>query len=201
LSATESTLAGRLKEFGGENRVVVTSDFQDLVEAAGLTGVRFHDPRRVKPEHFDYLTVSLLSIDGRFESSWLLSGETDDHDRLAEARAARNALELLLWSKRILEVNPADGEAREAIHKIAGGDIRPTKETFVDELIRDQLLSEQFLLAAPLVHRNKGELLCRYQDVGQTMFLILEGQLAGVVKPHSRFSVWGSGTCLLLAGR
>jgi class 3 adenylate cyclase len=69
-------LAGRLVEYGGQNRVVVSASFRDLYRSSESRGVRFHSAKTVIPKYFAINTIYLLSMNGQFESSWQGTIET-----------------------------------------------------------------------------------------------------------------------------
>jgi class 3 adenylate cyclase len=63
-------LAGRLVEYGGQNRVVVSASFRDFYRSSEFLGARFHSAKTVVPKYFAINTIYLLSMHGLFESSW-----------------------------------------------------------------------------------------------------------------------------------
>src|SRR5262249_10311519 len=63
-------LAGRLLDYGDQNRVVVSDSFRRLYQSHEFPGVRFHSNKTVAPKYFPRNTICLLSVKNLFESSW-----------------------------------------------------------------------------------------------------------------------------------
>jgi class 3 adenylate cyclase len=63
-------LAGRLVEYGDQNRVVVSDSFRNCYRSLEYQGVRFHSDQIVAPKYFPRNRIYLLSINDFFESSW-----------------------------------------------------------------------------------------------------------------------------------
>jgi hypothetical protein len=63
-------LAGRLLDYGDQNRVVVSGAFREHFRPCDPVDVRFHSSKIVVPKYFALTTIFLLSVTRDFESSW-----------------------------------------------------------------------------------------------------------------------------------
>ncbi|HEY1187835.1 MAG TPA: protein kinase, partial [Gemmata sp.] len=169
--------AAKLNVFSGAPRVVVSHAFRAACESDPLPGVRFHDPRHVRPAHFPEQPVALLSVDGAFESEW--DEPVTDRERLRHPSAG--AWELVYRAKRLLQLNARDEEALRALDGLRNEDLtyrpRDGKEA-TNELIRRMDTAPPrtaFFQTAQLIERGADELLCRFRDEGDTICLIVRG--------------------------
>ncbi len=176
-------LAGRLIDLSDASCVILTDSCRSLLQPVAPPGIEFHDCRTVTPRHFESTQLYLLSSAGSFRSAWPEYLLNDDHERLTMALTSGNAIETLLYAKRLLEINPNDPRALDSLQQIAGGTIPVRTQSLADDLIRDGLLGEDFLRVAQLVDRGKGDVVCRFQDDGETLFVILMGHIAGYLPP------------------
>jgi hypothetical protein len=179
LVGTGINLAGRLMQFGDHARVVVDERFKAAAEAAGVPEVRFHDVRTIRPKHFSTTTVYLLSVGGAFESAWPTVDYLHERDRLEAACGKHDCFDVIYRAKRLLQINPDDADALAALRRLdAGRLVFPRSSGLIRELFEVRL-ADEFVRAAQLLERGDGDVLCRLNDEGQTMFLILKGSLAG----------------------
>ncbi|HUO07487.1 MAG TPA: cyclic nucleotide-binding domain-containing protein [Phycisphaerae bacterium] len=176
-------LAGRLIDLSDATCVIVTDSCRNLLQAVAPPGVEFHDCRTVTPRHFESTRLYLFSSAGGFRSVWPECPLNDDRECLTIALKSGNAIQTLLYAKRLLEINPNEPRALDTLQQIASGAIPVRTQSLADDLIRDGLLGEDFLRVAQLIDRTNGDVLCRFQDDGETLFVILKGQIAGYLPP------------------
>jgi hypothetical protein len=177
-------LAGRLLRHGGQGRVVVSEAFRAAAMAA-LPEARFHGDRLIGLDHFPPQRLFLLSVAGRWESAWD-PPPPDDRHLLQQAAADRRAWDVIYHAKRLLQVNPQDPSATETLTGFTDLSFTYRKpangEPALNDLLApmDRYSRLEFLRGADLVERGPGGLLCRSGDEGDTMFLVLRGEV-GVV--------------------
>ena len=175
-----------LQRVGSPNRVFVTDEFR--VKCAGVVTqhLEFHAPRMMRGPFPSAQQVWLLSAKGVFESQWDSSyspgpaAGQDDRDDLRSALTHKDGLSVLYLAKRLLQVNAADSDAIKALREIMGTEanrIGPSR--ILAQLFSEPSLGQEFMRAAVLLERDRGETLCQVGDEGRTMFLVLRGRLAG----------------------
>jgi CRP-like cAMP-binding protein len=99
--------------------------------------------------------------------------------------AAGQPLEVIYRAERLLEINPEDASAKDALHLLAISRVRPQNaQSFIYDLLLDEQFSLEIVAASGLVERRRGETICEHNDRGTTMFVILKGQV-GVFFPKS----------------
>jgi len=176
-------LAGRLLEYGDQDRVVATEQFAKRVEAAGISGVMFHDERTLVPKYFPPQKTMLLSIEGDIRSKWN-DNELDERSQLDEALRSERSWDVIYHSRRLMEVNGHDQDAIAGLVTLAEQGLAyehdTSREMRLNPLLgpMDRYSRVDFIRSAQLIEREKGEILCRYQDGGDTMFVILRGEIA-----------------------
>jgi CRP-like cAMP-binding protein len=176
-------LAGRLLEHGDQDRVVVTKQFAEMVEVTQAPGAVFSGARSLVVKYFAPQEAVLLSIEGEFESRWN-DQALDDSCLLEVSVRDQRSWDVIYHSRRLMELDGHDHDAIEALLTLAEGGL--TYEDGVSgEARQNPLLGPMdtysrvdFIRSAQLVERDKGEILCRYQDNGDTMFVILRGEIA-----------------------
>jgi serine/threonine protein kinase len=115
-----------------------------------------------------------------------------DRERLRDAHSRRHAWEALYYAKRLLQVNQHDVEAYNVLSEIAAN---PRDLVCFDEARKQYVLNAftrsmdtrtlvDFVVESGLVERDDGDVICRYNDPSDNMFLILRGEV-GVFKPHA----------------
>jgi serine/threonine protein kinase len=146
--------------------------------------------------------VELLEIIDGSEHMATERGSTrqppSDRERLHDALSRRQAWEVVYYAKRLLQVNPHDTSAYNALSELAAD---PRDLVCFDESRKQYVLNAftrsmdtrtliDFVLESGLVERDDGDLICRYNDPSDNMFLILRGEV-GVFKPHAESSEAG----------
>ncbi|MDZ4403288.1 TIR domain-containing protein [Prosthecobacter sp.] len=178
-------LAGRLLPFGDPERVIVTKEFKEWIEAghgASEQGISFHEEHHIQPASMPGQTVFLLSATGVFQSTWECS-LPPSRILLREAVEAGQYFEVVYQSKRLLEIDPQNRLAKNALRELATKGIRHQQEqNLIDDLLRDAQFGFEIVSASALVERRRGETICEHGDHGTTMFLILKGHV-GVFFP------------------
>ena len=180
-------VAGWLLTRGSAAGVIVSDAFQAAVEAARPEpAVDFHDARTLLDKRGDAHRLSLMSTP-TIRSGWDMPTE-EDRSMLAEAVAQGNGWDVLYRAKRILQINQNDAQAIGALRKLrqrdltyAREDVRGEGNPFL-EYLGPPALSE-VIRAGELVERRYNEYICRLHDRGNTMFVILRGQV-GVYLPQ-----------------
>ncbi len=173
-------LAGRLLRFADQNRVVVTKTFSNVIHTAGLNDVQFHNPRVVRPTYFPPQQVVLLSIEGKFKSRWDVVQSYSDREALSTAIDQKNGLEVIYRARRLLQINPSDQDARNALRQIVKGGFEfLTRDNLMGELLTNKEFGEKYIRGMTLLERKKGDIVCKAHEEGQTMFMVLRGELGG----------------------
>jgi hypothetical protein len=177
------TRAARLlQQAASADRVVVTDTLRLRCESAADPDWRFHDPRSVALPSLAAETVWLLSDVKQFTSRWTgeLLQPRDDRAELRTALARKDGLTVLYWAKRLLQMNGADAEAIGGVRDYMGGGAgRLSSSSILAQLFADVGVGYEFIRAAVLIERHRGDVICRAGDEGRTMFLVLRGKIAG----------------------
>jgi hypothetical protein len=178
-------LCGSLLEVASDKAIIVTASFAELFEKIPGSGLKFHDPRHVYLKHFRMTRVFLCSLEGGFESCWMPLHRSD-RILLTEAMEARAPWDVIYYARRLIQVNSDDPTATEVIANAVlnnYGELTPQKVG--RSISRFSLFSTidpasflSFVTAAELVERRDGEVLCNQDDIGDTMFILLRGELA-----------------------
>jgi serine/threonine protein kinase len=114
-----------------------------------------------------------------------------DRERLHDALSRRHAWEAVYYAKRLLQVNQHDAAAYNALSQLAAN---PRDLVYLDESRKQRVLNAftrsmdtrtlvDFVVESGLVERDDGDIICRYNDPSDNMFLILRGEV-GVFKPR-----------------
>lgn len=184
--------AGRLLQRGDDKNVVVSHAFRETVESADLEDVQFHDESVIELPYFGAQKICVLTVTGEFRSFGVTSATTDDRVALEAAiRRTGTGLEALYRAKRLLQLNPDDRQATDALVTLAERRDLAPESADVAELILDRDFGTDFIRGAHLVERRQGELICRHGEEGATMFLVLRGELGGFAKlgPEERTEI------------
>jgi CRP-like cAMP-binding protein len=180
-------LAGRLLELADERSIFATEAFTTAIQAEPAVNVVLHDSCVITLPYFGSQTLYLLSIPGEFDS--IPTGpSSDEHAALGVALDEHDAFEALYRSKRLLQLNPRDQAAVAAIERLAGRRDLVRDDSEISWLILDPEFSAEFISAAELVERRRGDVVCRHGDPGTTMFLVVRGALAGSPDPEPQES-------------
>lgn len=173
-----------LRQFHHE-AVVVSGAFRREIDPAQLElDVRFHDERLFIDRHDKPQLLSLMTLGG-LESAWV--EERDDHTeldrRVEQAKRDRNSAEphtgwdVVYFAKRIWQVTSNDRHVTKALASI----VRTLKSTTENRqsFLASMVLSElkEFVRIGQLIERKKGEIICRYGDPGESMFVIMRGEV------------------------
>lgn len=174
--------AGRLLSQVSREGVVVTDAFRRGIEVVDVTpAVAFRDSRSIPTLGFEPQLLFLMSCDG-IRSAWV-DPVPGDQAALAFAVDNDKSWDVLYYCKRIWEVNSAAPEAERAMrnvksHRLAYRSGRGHSEEinpFLGNLQPDEM--QEILRLGQLVERRRGEVICRYEDAGNTMFVVLRGQV------------------------
>jgi class 3 adenylate cyclase len=179
-------LAGWLLSRGPAAGVLVSRDFREAIEGADVaTRVVFDCDRKLRDKTGRVWNLDLMSV-GASRSSW--DHPTDeDRRRLGDAERAGAGWETIYWAKRILQINSRDVKAEGAIRKLQRRNLGYQREEVRDEPnpffeLLTQTHLREVIMAGHLVERDYNEFICRTGDEGETMFVILRGQV-GVYLP------------------
>jgi hypothetical protein len=182
-------LAGWILTRGSAEGVVASEAFRAAVDQARLAGidVEFHDARMLRDKGLASQQFVLLSI-GPDRSRWATPIESGRAE-LTDALARGAGWEVLYFAKRILQTNTVDAQASQAIEDLhpyqlmynaAGTGSPDTINPFFEYLEPSSI--HEIAELGELVERRYNEKICRYGDEGDTMFVILRGEV-GVHKP------------------
>jgi class 3 adenylate cyclase len=189
--------SGSLIKFATPDSVLVTLPFRDLVESArmkddlSLDAVAFDRERTIYLKHERTILVTHLSWKGYFESPESKLPNAD-RERLKSAIAVSKFWSALYYAKRLLQINSADADALAVLQNIipaqlvipSGDGQRMEAHPFFSQLNRQAL--QDLLLTSQLVERDDGDTICARGDPGDTMFVVLRGQIGVVPPPQSR---------------
>ncbi|MFD9705229.1 cyclic nucleotide-binding domain-containing protein [Lentzea sp. NPDC059081] len=163
-----------------DDGIVATDGFRRAVSRE--TGIEFHDPQRLLGNDRRLHLVHLMSI-GPLRSSWGTSLESD-HTALHRAVADGSSWDILYRAKRIWQVSSNDLAVKRCVEQA----VEPPKLTFTDRYTGKELLNPflgqsdrdeltEMLRLGKLVERRRGEFVCRFGDPGDSLFVILRGEV------------------------
>jgi hypothetical protein len=197
-------LASALLAHGWQDRVIVSRAAYEAFEAARLPGVRCHDERTLPAKHFPPQVLCLLSLAGEFQSAWS-SPSPSDRELLIDAARRKSGWEVIYHAKRLMQFNESDTDAVRALNSLGPLNLTfdhpDTGEREVNPLLglMDKPARIKFVSTAELVERQAGDTLCEMGDEGNSMFVILRGEVGIVVPgPHS---IVGSAPSMLTRSR
>ncbi len=172
--------AGAILAAAGDQGIVASDAFREAVETAGLPGALFHEPRTLCWRNKGPHRVCLMSLPDA-ESRWPEPAETV----LPQGPIGRsNAWETLHRAHKRLQINGADTVADTALRELQpehlrydcdGQDGDGAKNPFFGHL--DNKALREVVRIGHLVERGYNEVICHYGDAGNTMFVILRGQV------------------------
>jgi hypothetical protein len=175
-------LAGAILEVGSDRGIVVSEEFRRAVESVGGADVRFHEPRWLAARNKGEQQLFLMSMPG-LNSQW---PEPAEQDRVSLGLSHNmSAWETLYHAKRILQVTGSDQEVNVALRQLKPDDFwyerqrGDRKERVINPFLGylDARALREVIRVGQLVERGYNEVLCRYGDDGNTMFVILTGQV------------------------
>jgi Cyclic nucleotide-binding domain len=166
--------------------IVASSQFRAAF--GPVCGVEFHDERRLRLKHGRPQVLHLMSLaDMAPRSRWTEAVEVD-RQKLLEAVEEGRGFDAVYYAKRLLQVNGGDPVVASALARVNSLHFRyrtvSGEETVNDVLGHLKPADLRRLLGlGQLIERRYNELLCRRGDGGNTMFVILRGQV-GVYSPE-----------------
>ncbi|MEV6241771.1 cyclic nucleotide-binding domain-containing protein [Lentzea sp. NPDC051838] len=161
-----------------DDGILVSEEFRLATSSAA---VEFHDPRRLLGNDGRLQSIYLMSS-GTSRSHWSTAAESD-HEGLRRAVSEGRSWDILHLAKRIWQASSDDRLVARCVEAI-----EPAKLKFTDTRTgKDELnpffglpdLDEpiEMLKLGKLVERRRGEFICRYRDRGDSLFVILRGEI------------------------
>ncbi len=190
---------GSLIHHGTPSSCIASDPFRRFAEEREWGDLTFHRPRTIYLKHFSVERIFLVDTPSH-RSIWGAPARTD-RDLLAEACAKLSPGESNPWlivhlAKRLLQVSGSDEAAREALRSVAKGRYGPLAFASRFEpgmLTRNPLFErvrpedfERMVDEAELVERNDGEAFCLEGDSGDSLFVVLRGEVGVVAPDHFR---------------
>jgi TIR domain-containing protein/cyclic nucleotide-binding protein len=156
--------------------VVVSDSFRLGVTSVKLTKeITFHGERLwVDRSNIKQLLYLMSFAD--VTSKWG-NGEQDDYLSLEECLEKRKGWDALYYAKRISQINATDDAVADALGGVSiilNSDSKE-KSNFLSKLRAEELT--EMLKLGHLVERRPGEMICRVDDPGESMFIILRGEV------------------------
>lgn len=163
-----------------EAGIVASAQFRAAF--GSMSGVEFHDERRLRLKHGRPQVLHLLSVAGLGARSRWSDAVAADRQRLLEAVEAGRGFDAVYYAKRLLQVNGADPFVVSALARVDSLHFRyrtvAGRETVNDVLAHLSPVNLRRLIGlGQLIERRYNEVLCRSGDPGNTMFVILRGQV------------------------
>lgn len=181
--------SGRLLEVAHPTGIVISEAFKAALEREDVADLLIAQSRVLCLRNFGAQRVYLLSIPGKVSSHWDRSWDGDGQALLdAVDRAA--AWDIVYYAKRIMQANADDEFAEQTLETLGSHQLayrestsdergavqdRWTVNPFVGTLDRD--VRVEVIRAAQLVERRQGEILCDLHERGDSMFIVLRGQV------------------------
>lgn len=177
--------AARVLDVGSEAGIVVSEPFRAAF--GHVDGVEFHEERLVRVKHGVQLELWLMSVGPRSRWSDALDVE---HRLLREAVAEGRGLDAIFYARRLLQVNSEDPEVACALADLDSIHFGYRSASGLDRLNPilghlDAANLRRVIDHGELIERGCGEVICRRGDVGNTMFIVLRGQV-GVYSDGAR---------------
>lgn len=168
--------AGWLLTQVASGKIVATDAFRREVEMIEFEpNIHFGNPRAIPNINFKPQLLFMMSSDG-IASEW---GSSTSRDRtsLALAILQKRDWDVLYFAKRIWQLKSADEEVIRALESVKPHHLRSDENVnpLFERLQSDEL--KEVLLLGQLVERRRGELICGYDEPGDTMLVILRGQV------------------------
>lgn len=180
-------LCGSLINFGTPGAVVVSAAFRDYIDRAPedeRRGVRFYDGRMIYLKHFAAKQVYFMSIDGVFSSVRNVPSKPDR--QLLREALSKDRWHTIYHAKRLLQIDDSDPDAQEALESIKPQQLivqgRSPENIELNPLLgpMSKKALQAVIRAAHLVERDGGTTICEQGDSGDSMFVILTGEI-GVI--------------------
>ncbi|TQM83098.1 cyclic nucleotide-binding protein [Saccharothrix saharensis] len=167
--------AGWLVRQATGDGIVVSDAFRRAIASASIASeVTIHHQRLLVNRGEEKL-LYLLSFDG-VQSEWG-NPEDDDYASLRRALQSENGWDALYYAKRISQINPQDRNVTAALEHASRMLKSGTgaNRSFLELLRADELT--EMLKLGHLVERRPGEVICRVGEPGESMFVILRGEV------------------------
>jgi CRP-like cAMP-binding protein len=183
--------AGWILTRGSPVGVVVSSHFKSEVEQHLPSHADFHDPRWLEKDSQESEQLFLMSV-GDLSSQWEEPLQTDRY-MLSEASDRESGWDVIYYAKRIMQVNTSDIQAQREILKLQPSDLKNIAQASSKTVARvnpflgylDSKALWEVVQLGELIERQYNEVLCQFGDKGDTMFVILRGQI-GVFNPEGQ---------------
>ncbi len=166
--------AGALLELISDAGVVASWQFWERVEAHGLRDVSFHDDRTLLLGGSVAHRVGLLSA-GPVDSRW--QRQAEDRVSMRTAALAGDAWEALYHAMRVLQLSSSDADVNQVLRQLRSEDFRSPDGRAINPLfgyLGPRVLRE-VIRSGQLIERSASQVVCRYGDEGDTMFVVLRG--------------------------
>jgi TIR domain/Cyclic nucleotide-binding domain len=156
--------------------VVVSDSFRLSVTSVKSSGeITFHS-ERLWVDRSDIKQLLWLMSFGDVTSKWG-NGEQDDYLSLDGCLERGEGWDALYFAKRISQINATDDAVAGALGRVSRilNSESMEKSNFLSMLRADELT--EMLKLGHLVERRPGEMICRVDDPGKSMFIILRGEV------------------------
>ncbi|MGW4116540.1 TIR domain-containing protein [Actinosynnema sp. NPDC004786] len=155
---------------------VVASDAfrEEVVSSNADPTLRFEKPRLFPHRNLQPQLLHLLSFPD-MPSAWGGRGQ-DDRAAFLDSRSRADGWELLYYAKRIWQVNSGDKEVAMALAGVPDKLKSSGERESIFSVLRPGQLNE-LLRLGQLVERKAGEIVCKFDDPGDSLFLILRGRV------------------------
>ncbi|WP_284743920.1 cyclic nucleotide-binding domain-containing protein [Amycolatopsis sp. RTGN1] len=166
---------------GSPECIVVSDAFRLAYEHSPADlEVTFHDMRILRDKNMEPAQLWLMSFE-QTQSHWGLPVD-EDQEGLKRALSTSDSWSAMYFTKRIMQINSNDTKAIDAIHRIAESGLMyedphrgKTSNPFLGKLPGRTL--KELVQLGELIERDAYEVICRFGDHGDTMFVILHGQV------------------------
>ncbi|KDN22192.1 TIR domain-containing protein [Amycolatopsis rifamycinica] len=156
--------------------VVVSDTFRRGIASSALAAdVEFHD-ERLRVDRASIRQLLWLMSSGTARSRWA-KAETDDLTSLKNCLKKQDGWGALYYAKRISQINAKDEAVTshlEDASRILKADTLENR-SFLESLRAEELT--EMLKLGHLVERTPGEVICRVGEPGESMFVILRGEV------------------------
>ncbi len=186
--------------------IVVSDAFRrEIAVATTEPPVQFSEPRSLPHTLLPPQLLYLMST-AEFPSYWGRAPQ-GDRDGLEFAVRQGDGWDVLYFAKRIWQVNSGDPEAARALEGIRQHHLRYHDSSteivdvnpFFEHLSSDEL--QEVLRFGQLIERRRGEFVCRYDEPGDTMWVILRGKVGVYNSEGDGFGGVGEAEAPAAAGR
>ncbi len=164
-----------IRQATGDGVVVSDTFRRGLASSAIASAVEFHDERLQVDRNSIRQLLWLMSL-GNLRSKWA-TGETDDYTSLKNCLKQQDGWGALYYAKRISQINAKDEAvtgALESASRILKADALENR-SFLERLRAEELT--EMLKLGHLVERAPGEVICRVGEPGESLFVILRGEV------------------------